>query len=235
MNSDEKINKETRCGPLFPQVKICGLTRVDEAIACAVLGADAIGCIFYPRSPRNVSEGLARDISNALPEAVCRVGVFVNEDFSFIMRKVERCGLMAVQLHGAEPPELIDKLIIEGITVIKNLYVNAEPGLASAESYRASAYLIEYAGGPLPGGNAMSWDWSMVAGFSIKHPTVLAGGLNPANVYDAIRACSPDAVDVCSGVEASPGRKDLEKVKSFFQAVMQTDPSRELRSIFRIR
>ncbi len=233
MNGTNEKNVEDDSRPSIPQVKVCGLTRVDEALSCAGLGASAIGCVFYARSPRNVSEEQARDICAALPTGICRVGVFVDEDFSFIMRKVERCGLTAVQLHGVEPPSLVVELAKEGLIVIKGLYANAAPALDAAESYGASAYLVEHGGGALPGGNAMAWDWSMIADFSRNYPTVLAGGLTPDNVSSAISAAAPDAVDVSSGVEASPGRKDTEKAARFFEAVFRSKASKEYRKVFK--
>jgi phosphoribosylanthranilate isomerase len=216
-----------------PQVKICGLTRADEALACAESGADAIGCVFYPRSPRHVSEEQARTVFRNLPTTVCRVGVFVNEPFSTIMEKVERCELKAVQLHGQESPELVDELRQAGILVIKAIFVNGTPSLQLIGSFATSAYLVECAGGPLPGGNALAWDWSAAAGISERKPVILAGGLNPDNIYQAIREALPDAVDVCSGVESSPGRKDMGKVKKLIEAVALTDCPRKPRSIFR--
>ena len=104
-------------------VKICGLTRPDEAEACASLGADAIGCVFYPKSARNVTENQAREVSGALPAETMCVGVFVNETFKNIMRKVERCSLSAVQLHGRESPELAARLRGEDLMVVKALFI----------------------------------------------------------------------------------------------------------------
>jgi len=216
-----------------PQVKICGLTRADEALACAELGADAVGCVFYPRSPRHVSEEQARAVFRSLPTTVCRVGVFVDEPFSKIMQKIERCELKAVQLHGRESPELVDELRQAGILVIKAIFVNGTPSLGMIGSFTASAYLVECAGGALPGGNALAWDWSAAVGVSARQPVILAGGLNPDNISRAIGEALPDAVDVSSGVESSPGRKDIEKVKRLLEAVAFTDCPRKPRSIFR--
>jgi phosphoribosylanthranilate isomerase len=216
-----------------PQVKICGLTRAEEALACAELGADAIGCVFYPRSPRHVSDEQARNICRNLPAAIFSVGVFVNEPFATIMKKVERCGLKAVQLHGQESAELAKSLQNEGLLVIKAIFVNRVPSLECVGSFKTSAYLIECAGGPLPGGNALTWDYGAVAGFSGKNAVILAGGINPDNVSRAIREVLPDAVDVSSGVESAPGRKDMDKVKRFLEAVSLTDCSRKPRRIFK--
>ena len=204
----------------LPQVKICGLTRPDEAEACARMGADAIGCVFYPPSPRHVSEARAKSIGRVLAAYACTpVGVFVDASFAEIIKKVDICGLGAVQLHGRERPQLVDALTRRGVKVIKGLFVNAAPAFDAAASYGAFAYLAECAGGPLPGGNARIWRWEAAAELSAKYPLVLAGGLTPDNVGKAIGAARPDAVDVSSGVEASPGRKDLNQVKHFLEAV----------------
>jgi phosphoribosylanthranilate isomerase len=216
-----------------PQVKICGLTREDEALACAEMGADAIGCVFYPPSPRYVIEDNARSIFRCLPTTVCRVGVFVNEPLSTIIQKVERCELNAVQLHGQESPELVDELRKAGIVVIKAIFINGTPSLELIGSFAASAYLVECAGGALPGGNALAWNWSAAAGISQREPLILAGGLGPDNILQAMGEALPDAVDISSGVESSPGRKDTDKVKRLLEVVALTNHPRKPRSIFR--
>lgn len=216
-----------------PQVKICGLTSVQEALACAEAGADAVGCVFFPPSPRHVTDDQARSIVEALPGSVCGVGVFVNEDLGVIMRKVDSCRLRAVQLHGQEPPNLVESLRREGVTVIKTLFANTAPSFDSAASYHASAYLAECAGGKLPGGNAIAWDWGAALVVSRAYPMVLAGGLNQLNVVSALEAAEPDAVDVSSSVESTPGRKDIDKVLRFLEAVRSRGPSKTLRKIFR--
>ncbi len=208
--------------PSFPQVKICGLTRPDEASACADLGADAIGLIFYSKSPRNLAADQARAVVDALPRTVAAVGVFVNATYAFIMERVTRCGLSMVQLHGQEPPELTDRLKRRGVRVIKALFVDGSPNFSEAHRYRADAFLVECARGPLPGGNAMAWNWAAARGLGQAAPLVLAGGLSPVNVCDAVRAALPAAVDVSSGVETSPGHKDLAKVAQLIEAVRQT-------------
>jgi phosphoribosylanthranilate isomerase len=204
---------------LSPQIKICGLTDVNEAVGCAAFGADAIGLVFYPKSPRFVSDDIARDISSALVGKVKTVGVFVDETYDHIMQKVEFCSLSAVQLHGRESPALVDLLRKENITVIKALFVQDAPSFADIEKYNAAAYLVEYAQGPLPGGNAMAWPWQQASQIDRNYPLVLAGGLDSDNVAEAIFAALPDAVDVSSGVEQLPGKKDLNKVSAFIAAV----------------
>jgi phosphoribosylanthranilate isomerase len=215
------------------QVKICGLMDEVQAARCAEMGADAIGLVFYPKSPRNLSDEKARTICSNLPLAVCTVGVFVNENYDTIMRRVELCGLRGVQLHGNEKPDLVTRLREKGLVVVKALFVNGNPSLALADQYPASAFLIEAAGGPLPGGNAMNWNWSEARDLACLLPTVLAGGLNAENVKEAIQAALPDAVDVSSGVEASPGRKDLDKVRHFLSRVRDLEGVvRSVRQIF---
>ena len=215
-----------------PQVKVCGLTRVDEAVACAELGVDAIGCVFYPSSPRHVSDERAGEIVRNLPPTICPVGVFVNEPLAVILDKIDRCELRAVQLHGRESPQLVEELQRRGVQVIKALFLNGTPYFDQYDSFAASAYLLECAGGPLPGGNALVWNWRAAADLSAKRPVILAGGLNPDNVSQAIQEASPDAVDVSSGVELAPGRKDINKVNRLLAAVASTTCSRQPRRIF---
>jgi phosphoribosylanthranilate isomerase len=203
----------------FPQIKICGLTREDEAVRCAAAGADAIGLIFFPKSPRHVNDDQARGISEAVSQYGKTVGVFVNAEYGEIIRKVSYCGLSAVQLHGHESPDLVKRLSDGGIQVIKALFADAAPWLSDASRYPASAFLVECSKGPLPGGNAMTWDWSAAKAFGRNYPLILAGGLSPDNVETAIAAARPLAVDVSSGVEQLPGRKDLDKVSRFIEAV----------------
>ncbi len=206
-------------GRPYPQVKICGLTDPHEAARCVHLGADAIGLVFFPRSPRNVIPDQARAVVASLPESVAAVGVFVNAGFSFIMSRVERCGLSMAQLHGRESSDLAARLKAEGVGVIKALFVDGRPGFADARRFDVDAYLVECARGPLPGGNAMAWDWGAARDFGHRYPLVLAGGLSPENVDDAIRVGLPAAIDVSSGVEVSPGRKDMGKVARLIAAV----------------
>ncbi|MCD6273920.1 MAG: phosphoribosylanthranilate isomerase [Deltaproteobacteria bacterium] len=215
-----------------PQVKVCGLTDVKEAVETASLGADAIGLVFFSKSPRNLSLHQAKEISSALPDDVATVGVFVNESYTEIMRIVEYCRLKAVQLHGKEAPDLVKRLAKEDLRVIKALFVKREPSINAIDNYDASAYLVECGRGALPGGNALTWNWSEARNVGKKHPLILAGGLTPGNVAEAIESGMPDAVDVSSGVEASPGKKDLSKVKSFIATVSCCEVIKKVKSIF---
>ena len=216
----------------IPQVKICGITRVQDALRCAEFGADAIGCVFYPKSPRHLSLDLARDICASVPDHVKTVGVFVDETFSHIMRHVEYCRLASVQLHGREGPELVRRLRAANIHVIKALFVDGNPTVDDASKYPASAFLLESGLGKLPGGNAREWDWKSAKNFAEKYPLILAGGLDPYNVATAVRMSNPCAVDVSSGVESSPGQKDFDKVAAFMKAVSDCGLTKHSINIF---
>jgi phosphoribosylanthranilate isomerase len=228
MKKPQKINEKRN----VPQVKICGLTNPDEAAGCVSLGAEAFGCVFFDKSPRNVSLNQAKKIVNALPPHSKAVGVFVNESFVGIMKAVEHCGIHAVQLHGQEPPELPEMLRERGLTIIKALFMEKNPRLSRAADYRVAAYLVECGKGELPGGNAISWAWEDALKFGEKKPLIIAGGLTPENILTAVKCALPDAVDVSSGVESSPGRKDLDKVASFIRAVKKCKMNKTTQKIF---
>lgn len=215
-----------------PQIKICGLTLPEQARACADLATDAVGLIFYPKSPRFVTSDQAQAVCAALPPWVAKVGVFVDEPPELIIETVQSCGLTAVQLHGRETPQLAKQLTEQSITVIKALYIEDEPSIETADSFPAHAFLIECEKGILPGGNAMTWDWKAARDFGVQHRLILAGGLDPENIGKAIHDAAPDAVDVSSGVETSPGIKDMLKVERFIQAVRACSIDKPLRRIF---
>ncbi|MFH2047276.1 MAG: phosphoribosylanthranilate isomerase [Pseudomonadota bacterium] len=215
-----------------PQIKICGITRVSDAVSCAKLGADALGFVFYPKSPRYIAPDAAREISQALPKEIKTVGVFVNESFSSIMDTVEKSRICAVQLHGNETPQLVADLCKENLIVIKALFIEKKPFIEEVKKYEASAFIVEYGKGTLPGGNALSWEWEKAKTVGENYPLILAGGLSPDNIQTAISLCSPDAVDISSGVESSYGIKDIEKVKSFISIVSGCMLTKTTRRIF---
>jgi len=202
-----------------PRIKICGLTDPEQAAACAFLGADAVGCVFFSGSPRHVSVDQARSISRAVAGQAGVIGVFVNAGEQAICETAERCGLTGVQLHGNESPGLVARLRKRGLVVIKALFAAKTPGIAAADRYDPTAFLVECGRGILPGGNAETWDWSAARDLAGTRPLVLAGGLAPDNVEQALAAAAPAGVDVSSGVEAAPGKKDLNKVADFIAAV----------------
>ena len=233
--SDASMNKE-RKDPI--EVKICGLTRVSDAVGCAEMGVDAVGCVFFPKSPRHVTPAAARDISRAVSPAVGTVGVFVDADYETVMRTVEACGLTAVQLHGRESPRQVRRIRKQGIRVIKALFVNGRPAPDRAADYPAHAFLVECAQGPLPGGNAMAWHYESIQSipaYDRIRPLILAGGLSLETVSYAIEQARPDAVDVSSGVEQRPGVKSMDKVWKFLAVVSRyrCTPGESGGSIFR--
>ncbi len=206
--------------PGRPQVKICGLTRPDEALACARMGADAIGLVFYPKSPRNLTPRQAGDICCQLPPQVKAVAVCVDMPSEKILALASECGFGTVQLHGRETPQKVARLAQAGLRVIKTLFANRPPEIALAPKYAAAtAFLVECGQGQLPGGNARTWNWYLPPVLFEKQPVIIAGGLAPANIRQALQISQADAVDVSSGVEASPGRKDLQKVRAFLAAI----------------
>ena len=213
------------------RIKICGITTVDDALDAAAAGADAIGLNFYPRSKRYLDIDAARPISLSMPSGLTRVGVFVNATADDISTIVEQVELDCVQLHGDEPPELIAQLP-RRISVIR-AYRCGEEGLAALGSYLAAcraqgrlpdAVLIDADAAAEFGGTGRAADWSRVAeerDFAGDRPIILAGGLTPANVAKAIAIARPDAVDVASGVEREPGRKDAALVTQFVTAARE--------------
>ena len=220
MKPEKKLTDPDKT-PSRPWIKICGLTRVENAVACATLGADAIGLVFFKKSPRHVSNQAARDICKALPESTDKIGVFVNETYERIMEKVDDCGLTGVQLHGHEPPDLVHWLRAYNLIVIKALFAAREPFLDQAQAYDGASYLlVEYGKGVLPGGNAESWDYGLANRLNTRTPVILAGGLTCENVTRAVKKTCPAGVDISSGVERSHGIKEISKVRDFIRAVL---------------
>ncbi len=210
----------TQHPPKKTWIKICGFTQIENARECADFGPDAIGLVFFEKSPRNISIEQAAKITAILPKSVMPVGVFVDKSHKEIMHIVHKCNLKGVQLHGNESPDLVDKLTKENLVVIKALFAQKAPYLDQAAHYdKASYFLIEYGKGILPGGNAESWDYEIASQLETNTPIILAGGLDPDTVANAVRKAKPTGVDVSSGVEKTHGIKDVEKVKSFINQI----------------
>lgn len=205
-------------------IKICGITTIDDARAACSLDIQAVGLVFYARSPRYVDEATARSIVRMLPSHIVAVGVFVDRPWSTVLATARTVGLHAVQLHGDEPPEDAARLEEAGLRVIKALFINRAPHLKDYIHYAPSAFLVECAGKQRPGGNALAWDWGQAKGAVGGTPMILAGGLNHDNVQEAFRAAEPSGVDVSSGVESRPGSKDPEKMERFVNAVRRLRP-----------
>lgn len=202
------------------RVKVCGLTRAEEARLAVSLGASALGFIFYPRSPRYVEPEKARRIVAALPPLVTTVGVFVNEAPEEVARIVSEVGLDLVQFHGEESPEICARFFPK---VIKAVRLRGREDLARIKAYRGvvRAVLLEPYVEGLPGGTGRTLDWDLACeARAFGLPIILAGGLGPENVREAVLKVRPYAIDVNSGVEKAPGRKDPEKLRALFRALV---------------
>ncbi|WP_312936526.1 phosphoribosylanthranilate isomerase [Pseudomonas sp.] len=197
--------------------KICGITRVEDALAAAHAGADAIGLVFYAKSPRAVSVEQARAIIRALPPFVSTVGLFVNASRCELGEILDAVPLDLLQFHGDETPEQCDG---HGRPWMKALRVRPGDDLeAACQRYAgASALLLDAYVAGVPGGTGQTFDWSLIPA-QLSKPVVLAGGLSPANVAEAITRVKPWAVDVSGGVEQGKGIKDAGKIQAFLQAV----------------
>jgi phosphoribosylanthranilate isomerase len=203
------------------RVKICGLTNVEDARIAAEAGADFLGLIFYPPSPRCVRPEAAQRIVEATrPVApnVHFVGLFVDEAMDIVQAIAAQCGLQWLQLHGGESPEAVTALMARGLKVIKAFRVRDRSSVADVRRYNATAYLLDTYVKGRPGGTGHTFDWALAEEAAAHGPTMLAGGLNPGNVAEAVRVANPWGVDTSSGVELQPGRKDAEKVRRFISA-----------------
>ena len=198
------------------KVKICGTTSLKDAFLAVESGADAIGFIFYKMSPRNISQKAAKEIILQLPPFIETVGVFVNETSDKINRIAEQCKLNSIQLHGEESPALCRRVKRK---VIKAFRVKNADSLKSIASYDVSGFLLDSYNDGSKGGTGQVFDWNLALRVKKQGPVILAGGLNPYNVFTAIHRVKPYGVDVCSGVEKSPGIKDHEKIREFIKSV----------------
>jgi phosphoribosylanthranilate isomerase len=205
------------------RVKICGITRPEDAEQAAVLGAWAIGFILWPQSKRVADPAVAAGIARALRRRVEIVGVFVNPTLDEVVHAAEGIGLTYVQLHGDEGPAFCTAVAERtGARVIKALGIGSGADIRSAERYHSELHLLDTAAGSAYGGTGRTWDWDLVAQRRSNIPLILSGGLTPDNVAEAIAAVRPWAVDVSSGVEAAPGVKDPASVEAFFAAAHGT-------------
>jgi phosphoribosylanthranilate isomerase len=199
------------------KVKICGLTSVSDALAAAAAGADMIGLMFYKDSPRHITLPQAVEISRALPPFVLRVGVFVNPEADLVLRAIAECGLNLLQFHGDEPSDFCTQF---GLMSVKALRVKDAESLKDLERYQTDAFLLDAHSKAGFGGTGEKFNWDLaVAAKQCGKPIFLAGGLTPENVAAAVRQVKPFAVDVSSGVEFAPGRKDQDKIQAFVTAV----------------
>jgi len=199
------------------KVKICGVTNAADALAAAGAGADMIGLNFYEGSPRHITLATAMEIHRALPPFVLRVGVFVNPDEALVTRAIAECGLSLLQFHGDEPSDFCTQF---GVMSLKALRVRDAESLRQLEHFHTDAFLLDAWSKTGLGGTGEIFNWDLaVEAKKIGKPIFLAGGLTPGNVADAVKKVEPFAVDVSSGVESAPGKKDAAKVRAFVAAV----------------
>lgn len=207
---------------MITKVKICGLSTPDTIITAIEAGADFVGLVFYAPSPRHVEIEVAAYLTKQIPEGVEIVGLFVNPTDEYLTQVLNNVPLTMIQLHGGETPKRVIEIKEKfKLPVIKAISIATPDDLTKIKPYDGIAdwLLFDAKGEALPGGNGIAFDWSILKNYSGQSPWMLAGGLNPDNVTDALKALSPNAVDVSSGVESSAGVKDNQKIKDFINAV----------------
>ncbi len=207
---------------MITKVKICGLSTPDTIITAIEAGADFVGLVFYAPSPRQVEIEVAAYLTKQIPEGVEIVGLFVNPTDEYLTQVLNNVPLTMIQLHGGETPKRVIEIKEKfKLPVIKAISIATPDDLTKIKPYDGIAdwLLFDAKGEALPGGNGIAFDWSILKNYSGQSPWMLAGGLNPDNVTDALKALSPNAVDVSSGVESSAGVKDNQKIKDFINAV----------------
>lgn len=208
------------------RVKICGVTNLDDAAEAVRLGAWAIGLIHFAESPRAVEPAEAVRIAAAFRRKCEVVGVFVNPELGEVAKAVEDEGLTMVQLNGEEGPSFCGEVARKtGVKVIKAIHVASAADIHAAEAFRTDFHLFDRRGKGLWGGTGESFDWGLLAERRSQVPAILAGGLRPDNVAEAIAVAHPYAVDVASGVEAEPGHKDHAAMTAFFEAAQAASVS----------
>jgi phosphoribosylanthranilate isomerase len=206
------------------EIKVCGITNIDDARHACACGVDALGFVFHPASPRAVTPLQAREIVADLPPGVATVGVFVNADADRVRETVRFCGLDLIQLHGDESPGFCRQF--DPAAVIKAVPPAAATDTAGLEQYRVRALLVDAREGSRYGGTGKTADWELAARLARRRPLILAGGLGPDNIAAALAAVRPQAVDLNSGIEAAPGRKDPVKVALLVRLIRDHASSR---------
>jgi phosphoribosylanthranilate isomerase len=205
------------------RVKICGVTNLDDAAEAVRLGAWAIGLVHYEKSPRKCEAAEAVRIGAAFRRKCEVVGVFVNPELDEVDKAVEDAGLTMVQLNGQEGQSFCGEVARRtGVKVIKAIHVASAADVHNAEAFRTDFHLFDRKGKGLWGGTGQSFDWGLLADRRSEVPAIVAGGLRPENVAEAISVTHPYAVDVASGVEVEPGRKDHRLMEAFFEAAKAT-------------
>ena len=202
------------------RVKICGIRNAEDALVCVDAGADAVGFVFHRPSPRSVTPEQARSIVAELPPFVTPVGVFVDEASDSVNEIVESCGLHVAQLHGSETPDQCDAVQVPVVKAFR-MRAGSTPPFDAYRGHVTSFLLDTYVKGQ-PGGTGESFNWALARDAKPHRRIILAGGITAENVSEAIEAAAPDGIDVSSGVESSPGRKDPDKVRALLNATAAT-------------
>lgn len=209
------------------RVKFCGITSLGDVEKAVKTGADSLGFVFFKDSPRYVNDEYAEAIIKDIPPFVTSVGIFVNEDLRFVEDCVERCGLNAVQLHGDETREYCSKfygLKLKGVKLIKAIRLRDKDSIRSIEDCPADAILLDAYKAGMYGGTGSVFDRSLaVFAKEYGRRLIISGGLNPDNVYEVIKEIKPYAVDVSSGIESSPGKKNIELMEEFINEVRRAE------------
>jgi phosphoribosylanthranilate isomerase len=198
------------------RVKICGITNLADAQVAIEAGADALGFVFYDQSPRFISMETAAEISKQLPPFILRVGVFVNAPKEEIVRAIAGCGLSLLQFHGDEPPEFCTQFDLMNMKAFR---IRDAESLKELPKYKTDAWLLDAYSSDFFGGSGEKFNWDLaIEAQKPGRPVFLAGGLTPENAADAVHKVRPFGVDVSSGVESAPGKKDHAKVRAFIHA-----------------
>jgi phosphoribosylanthranilate isomerase len=201
------------------KIKICGITNLEDATAAAEAGADAIGFMFYEKSPRNISVEKAAEIARQVPTWMLKVGVFVNPSPDLVMNALGSCGLNLLQFHGDESSEFCSSF---GVLSIKAFRVKDSESLEPMKDFRADMFLLDSYVEGKPGGTGARFNWDLATQAKrFGKPILLAGGLDPKNVAQAVRDVQPFGIDVSSGVESAPGKKDHQKIWDFVTAARE--------------
>ena len=206
---------------MMTQIKICGIAKLEDALAVAEEGVEALGFIFYPHSPRYISPMEARKIIRKIPSCVSTIGVFVNSSVDIIKEISQFCEIRFIQLHGNETPEYCQEFSPHKL--IKTVSLNSEEDLEKLSLYSCRAFLADTRTDTLYGGTGKQGNWNLAEKASQKYPLILSGGLSPNNIDLALKTVSPMAVDINSGVEICPGIKDNFKIREIVQKVQEYD------------
>ncbi len=217
MRRTAPLRRGSRINRMMSKVKVCGITTLEDAMIAAEVGADAIGLVFA-ESPRKVSVEQAREVTEALPEGMLKVGVFVNEKPEEVLRIAAEVGLDYAQLHGDEGPETVTIVREGGVKVIKALRVRDAASLAALDGYGADLFLLDAYSKEARGGTGKRFDWGLAKSLKGRGNIVVSGGLGSENVREAISFFEPWAVDASSSLESAPGKKDAERVRRFVSA-----------------